>query len=78
VEQKTKQWALFPLPKHLIINDKNLVHVWPLSRGTAVIFQRSLIRKSQIGKFLVIQWLGLHALTAEGPGLIPGLGTKIP
>ena len=26
---------------------------------------------------LVVQWLGLHILTAEGPGSIPGQGTKI-
>ena len=26
----------------------------------------------------MIQWLGLHALTAKGLGLIPGWGTKIP
>ena len=27
---------------------------------------------------LVVQWLGLHAFTAEGPGSIPGWGTRIP
>ena len=27
---------------------------------------------------LVVQWLGLHAFTAEGVGLAPGWGTKIP
>ena len=27
---------------------------------------------------LVVQWLGLHTFTAEGPGLIPSRGTKIP
>ena len=27
---------------------------------------------------LAVQWLGLWALTARGPGLIPGQGTKIP
>ena len=25
---------------------------------------------------MVVQWLGLCALTAEGPGLIPGWGTQ--
>ena len=30
------------------------------------------------GNSLTVQWLGLQALTAEGPGLIPGRGTKIP
>ena len=27
---------------------------------------------------LMVQWLGCHALTAEGPGSIPSQGTKIP
>ena len=26
----------------------------------------------------MVQWLGLHASTARGTGLIPGQGTKIP
>ena len=30
-----------------------------------------------LGTFLVVQWLGLCTLTAEGPGSIPGQGTKI-
>ena len=29
-------------------------------------------------EFLVVQWLGLGPLTAEGPGSIPGWVTKIP
>ena len=31
-----------------------------------------------MGNSLAIHLLELHALTAEGPGLIPVLGTKIP
>ena len=31
-----------------------------------------------LGNSLVVQWLGLHAFIAEGPGSIPGQGTKIP
>ena len=31
-----------------------------------------------IGNSLVVQWLGLHAFTAEDLGSIPGWGTKIP
>ena len=27
---------------------------------------------------LVVQWLGLHALTVEDPNSIPGGGTKFP
>ena len=30
------------------------------------------------GNSLAVQWLGLRAPTAEGVGLIPGQGTKIP
>ena len=26
----------------------------------------------------MVQWLGLHASSAEGSGLVPGWGTKIP
>ena len=26
----------------------------------------------------MVQWLALHTLIAEGPGSIPGQGTKIP
>ena len=29
------------------------------------------------GDSQVVQWLGLHAATAGGPGSIPGQGTKI-
>ena len=31
-----------------------------------------------MGDSPVVQWLGLHASTAEGLGVIPGWGTKIP
>jgi len=27
---------------------------------------------------MAVQWLGLCSVTAEGPGLSPGWGTKIP
>ena len=30
------------------------------------------------GKSLVVQWLGLNAFTAIGPGSIPGLRTEVP
>ena len=32
---------------------------------------------SYFGNSLVVQWLGLHAFTAMGPGSVPGWGTKI-
>ena len=31
-----------------------------------------------MGDSLVVQWLGLSASTAEGPGSVPGQGTTIP
>ena len=38
------------------------------------------LKKSEkrAGNFVAVQWLGLHTLTAEGPGWIPGWGIKIP
>ena len=30
------------------------------------------------GNSLTVQWLGVHTLTAEGLGSIPGEGTRIP
>ena len=32
----------------------------------------------KIGNTLAVQWLGLHAVTAEGPDLIPDQRTEIP
>ena len=34
--------------------------------------------KDKCTEFLVVQWLGHHALTAEGLGLMPGQQAKIP
>ena len=33
---------------------------------------------SALGNSLVVQWLGLHSLTAKDVGSIPSRGTKIP
>ena len=33
--------------------------------------------KTVLGNSLAVQWLGPCAFTAEGPGSIPGQGTKI-
>ena len=38
----------------------------------------TLEKKLQGGNSLAAQWLGLHTLTAEGPGSVPARGTKIP
>ena len=51
------------------------------STQTKKIFSRTFFffkKLFQIGNSLMVQWLGLHSLTARGPGLIPGHGTKIP
>ena len=47
----------------------------PPSRYSCIII---LIRLVVLGTSLAVQWLGLHASTAGGKGLIPGRGTKIP
>ena len=36
------------------------------------------MKDDTFGNSLAVQWLGLSTLTAEGPGSIPGGGTKIP
>ena len=38
----------------------------------------SKYNKKSLGNSVLVQWLGLQASTAEGTGLIPGWGTKIP
>ena len=35
------------------------------------------ISQGASGNFLAVQWLGMHAFTAEGTGSVPGQGTKI-
>ena len=32
--------------------------------------------KKEVGTFVVVQWLRLHALNAGGPGSIPRQGTR--
>ena len=39
---------------------------------------KAVLRGKFIGNSLAVQWLGLCAFTAEGPGSISGQGTKIP
>ena len=34
--------------------------------------------EKNMGNSLAVQWLGFRTLTAEGPGSIPGQGTKTP
>ena len=36
------------------------------------------LKNAKTENSLVVQWLGCHALTAEGLGSIPSQGTKIP
>ena len=35
-------------------------------------------KKKDLGNSLAVEWLGLHAFTAEGVGSIPGWGIRIP
>ena len=43
-----------------------------------LIFVTSVLGKNTLGNSLVVQWLGLHAITTTGPGSIHCWGTKIP
>ena len=36
------------------------------------------LKREKGGNSLAVQWLGIGALTAKGPGSVPGQGTKIP
>ena len=40
-------------------------------------FNNICYRNNVRGNSLVVQWLGLHASTAGGMGLIPGRGTEM-
>ena len=40
--------------------------------------QSAQLKKWAKGTSLAVQWLGLCSFIAEGPGSIPGRGTKIP
>ena len=42
---------------------------------TSISYENIIIKI--IGNFLVVQWLELQTLTAEGPGSISGQGIKI-
>ena len=41
-------------------------------------FGKQQTEKPEVRNPLVVQWLGLSALTVGAPGSIPGQGTKIP
>ena len=44
-----------------------------IPRATA----KTELRRGGRGNFLVVQWVGIRAVTAKGLGSIPGWGTKI-
>ena len=52
--------------------------VWLLPKDNMQIREAFYIFKKDRGNSLAVQWLGLQALTAEGPGSIPGWGSRIP
>ena len=55
-------------------NTKGVWKLWMLWEGGSKV----AILKRAVGNSLAVQWLGLHASTVGGLGLIPGQGTKIP
>ena len=38
----------------------------------------SVVAKSLLTDIVAVQWLGLHISTADGTGVDPGQGTRIP
>ena len=46
-------------------------------RCSELILSLTIAKEWTVGPFLMVQWLGLHAFTAVGTGLIPGQGTNI-
>ena len=64
----------------LHVNHKNS-HRFPLEIIFLGFMRKSwwklLLKKSHLGDFLAIQWLGLSAFTADSMSSIPGEGTKI-
>ena len=62
------------MDKTLLKNDSK-IHKQEGERGKKIGLHKNL---KLLGNSLEIQWLGFHACTAEGSGLIPGWGTKIP
>ena len=40
--------------------------------------EKNKIWTNNCGNSLAVQWLGLHAFTAEGLGSVPGGGAKMP
>ena len=49
-----------------------------LPLNEAPISLKGIMKIMHVGNSLAVQWLGLPAFTAVGPGSIPGQGTKIP
>jgi len=41
------------------------------------IFHKATVIKTVLDNSLMVQWIGLHAVTAKGTDLIPGWGAKI-
>ena len=62
------------MDKTLLKNDSK-IHKEEGERGKKIGLHKNL---KLLGNSLEIQWLGFHASTPEGSGLIPGWGTKIP
>ena len=49
-----------------------------LDRDINIFYVEKILKYVSEGNSLVVQWLGCSVLTAQGPGLIPGWGIKIP
>ena len=60
------------------VSSRTVFWVGKRRRGAIKIFCLFLRKEKYMdGHSLVVEWLELHAFTAEGPGSIPDRGTKI-
>ena len=70
------------IPLHRVLVRITLTNVYnvlgSINKGCYYYDPRMHFKKSLPGNSLAVQWLGLCAFIAEGPGSIPGQGTKIP
>ena len=52
-------------------------YVYHVSTDAGIGTYKDDIKTTGLGNSLVVQWLGCHPFTAEGPGPVLGRGTKV-